>query len=305
MILVTGGTGLLGSFVVQELQRRGQSARVFTRSTAVAQAHKLGVEVARGDLDNAESLRHAMAGVIGIVHAACTFTSPAVDVAAMRTLLDAWEQGSFVFISSVDVYGYPDHVPVEEEDQLMPSWPADAYGRAKVCCEQLLQEAAQSKGRGDWSVLRPPHIWGPDPRSVKNPASPVKLLYDRIRQDEPVVLPGATKEEWSQYGDDWVDARELAWIAGECLQWPLGAPANAINRHFSLHDVCVELKRRSGSDSQIIHKDYDAITNAENPRKDFFAQRWSYSGQRLQQRLGFQPRYQWQETLAEIVRLDH
>jgi nucleoside-diphosphate-sugar epimerase len=133
----------------------------------------------------------------------------------------------------------------------------------------------------------------------------VTLLYARIRRGKRFVLPGATEEQWSQYGDDWVDARELAWAAAECLQRPLGAPANAINSHFIWHEVCVELKRRSGSDSQIMHKDYDAITNEENPRKDFFAQRWSYSGQRLQQRLGFRPRYQWQETLAEIVRLDH
>jgi nucleoside-diphosphate-sugar epimerase len=106
------------------------------------------------------------------------------------------------------------------------------------------------------------------------------------------VLPGATEAEWSTYGDDWVDARELAWAAAECLDKPLGEPANAINSHFVWHEFCQELIRLTGSRSPLEHS---AAGDA------FFAQPWTYSGERLTQRLGFRPRYRWQETLVAAL----
>jgi uncharacterized protein YbjT (DUF2867 family) len=77
-ILVTGATGVLGRFVVEELLRRGHAVRLLGRSrTDVDRA-----EVALGDLRDPESLVRAGRGVGGIVHAACTLTDSAVDIAA-------------------------------------------------------------------------------------------------------------------------------------------------------------------------------------------------------------------------------
>ena len=123
MILVTGGTGLAGSFVVRELQRRGYPVRVLARPESAVIAQGMGAEVALGDLADADSLRRAAEGVAGIVHVACTFTQPEVDVAAMEILLDAWEQGAFVFISSLDVYGYARRLPVTEDHPLDATTP--------------------------------------------------------------------------------------------------------------------------------------------------------------------------------------
>ena len=60
-ILVTGGTGKVGTVVVQALLRRGASVRVLTRN----QEAKLpdGAEVAIGDLLNPGSVRSALNGV--------------------------------------------------------------------------------------------------------------------------------------------------------------------------------------------------------------------------------------------------
>jgi len=126
-------------------------------------------------------------------------------------------------------------------------------------------------------------------------------VNDRVLEGRPIVLPGATQDEWSQFGDAWVDARELAWAAAECLSRPLGGAANVVNSHFTWHDLYAELIRLAGSTSRIEHKALDAITADELPNKGFYAQLWRYSGQRLKQRLGFQSAYRWQDTLAEIV----
>ena len=219
----------------------------------------------------------------------------------MVALLGAWNQGSFVFISSVSVYGPSRWVPTSEDHPLDDDSP---YGRGKIRCEELLMEHTRQNERADFSILRPPHIWAPDPRCLRHRASPTTPLYTRIRAGAPIVLPGPTEDEWSGYGDDWVDARELAWAAAECLARPLGTAANAINSYFTWHDFCVELIGLTESSSQIERKDLDVITAQELPSKLFFAQNWRYSGQRLERQLGFRPHYRWQDTLSKVVEMD-
>lgn len=63
MILVTGGTGTVGSRLVELLLDRGESVRVLSRDTGAARA-KLGerAEIAQGDLGDPGSLRAALSG---------------------------------------------------------------------------------------------------------------------------------------------------------------------------------------------------------------------------------------------------
>ena len=61
-ILVTGATGRVGRHVVQQLVKRGAKVRVLTRDASKANV-LAGVEVARGDLLDIDSLRTAFNGV--------------------------------------------------------------------------------------------------------------------------------------------------------------------------------------------------------------------------------------------------
>ena len=68
-VLVTGATGKQGGAVARELLTRGFRVRAVTRDTGKPDARKLaelGAEVVRGDLDDPESLRSALAGVGGV-----------------------------------------------------------------------------------------------------------------------------------------------------------------------------------------------------------------------------------------------
>ena len=300
MILVTGGTGLLGSFIVRELQRRGHSVRVTARQSSLDKARALGVEVFEADLSDTLGLGHAMQGVDGVIHAAWDYENRPANISAMESLLNNWHRGAFVFISTVSVYGISQWVPTTEGH---PRNEKSAYGLGKIRCEDLLTLYAQQH-QLDFSILRPPHIWGPDPRALRIEATLTSGLYTKIREGKPVILPGETETMWSGFGDDWVDARELAWAAVECLTHPLGTAANVINSHFSWHEFCTELIRLTGSSSRLEHKALDTIVEEELRNKAFFAQNWRYSGQLLAQKLGFTPRYSWQDTLAQIVGMD-
>src|SRR6204780_4776258 len=68
-ILITGVTGNQGGAVAQALQGTGLHLRGLTRkpdSERAAELARQGVEVVKGDLDDAATLRHALAGVWGV-----------------------------------------------------------------------------------------------------------------------------------------------------------------------------------------------------------------------------------------------
>ena len=62
-ILVIGGTGLVGSHVVQGLVAKGEQVHVLTRSAGKADAFPLGASGIIGDLHKPETLRWAMRGI--------------------------------------------------------------------------------------------------------------------------------------------------------------------------------------------------------------------------------------------------
>lgn len=65
-ILVTGGTGTVGSQVVRELLARGATVQVLTRDAAKAKALPAGVTAVTGDLGQVESVRRVFKGVDGV-----------------------------------------------------------------------------------------------------------------------------------------------------------------------------------------------------------------------------------------------
>lgn len=297
MILVTGATGLAGQFVIEELLRRGRQVRVVCRSDTAAAGLDARVERAVADLADREGLLRAMRGVAAIVHAACTFTDTAVDIAAMETLLAGWHAGPFVFLSSLDVYGGAGPELITEDTPTTESY--TDYARGKVICERLLAQAARRAGRVDHVALRAPYIWGPHPTARK------RLVPPRMLEHAPVVLPGVEPTEWMQYGDAWVDARDLATIIAESLARPAGGPLNVATGHFVWHELYAALIQLTGSRSVIVHKSLDEIREDElPPRKQLYAQRWRFSEERLERVLGTIPRRTLDVTLRETV-LEH
>lgn len=285
MILVTGGTGVTGQFVVEELLRRGRPVRLLRRGQAAAPP---GVEVALGDLGDADSLGHAARGATGIVHLACLYADAGADVAALRALLAGWREGPFVFTSTLDVYGLASG-PVTEETPICETF--TDYARGKVIGERLVAAC----GRRDHTILRAPYIWGPHPTARR------RLVVPRLAEGRPIVLPGVDEAEWRSYQDAWIDARDLAVIVAECVARPSGGPLNVLSGHFSWHDLYVELIRWTGSRSAIVHKPLDAITDEELPRKELHAQTWRFSDERLARHLGPIPRRTFEETVRDTV----
>ena len=118
MIFVTGGTGLIGSFLLRELRRRGLAARALHRG-AVPIAAAAGVEWVAGDLLDATLLRSCLsADVTHVIHCAGLVSyAPQdedelllVNVEGTATVVDACLERPglrLVHVSSVAALGGP------------------------------------------------------------------------------------------------------------------------------------------------------------------------------------------------------
>ena len=110
MILIAGGTGRLGTLVVERLAGRGHQVRILSRNPARAQQPVGGqVTVMSGDVRDRQSLEPAVSGVETVVSAIHGFNEPAreslaaIDRDGNANLLSAAQAAGaqFVLISTV------------------------------------------------------------------------------------------------------------------------------------------------------------------------------------------------------------
>ncbi|MFF3286085.1 condensation domain-containing protein [Streptomyces sp. NPDC003023] len=290
-VLVTGGTGGVGAFVLRELAATGRPVLALARPESAHLVTGDGIEVVEGDLSDLDGLRAAVAGADAVIHAACTFTRPEIDVAAMEAMVDAWRGGPFVFVSSVDAYGQPAQDEVAEESASRQ--PLSPYGQAKLDCEQLLLRAAGTEGRGGASAVRAPIVWGAHDRLRDQLRwGATGMLYQAALAGDPITLPapGAGGHAW--YGTPWVHAAALARAVTACLDSPVHGVANAVGGHVSWADLAAELVGLLGGGSEIV------LDEKAHPD---LARRWRYRADRLSAALRPLPGEDLHSVLSEMI----
>ncbi len=177
--LVTGGTGLLGSHIVEQLRRRGRRVRALVRRGSDTSWLKTqDVELVEGDITDAASLTRACAGVRNVYHAAARvgdwgpwedFVRVSID--GTRNLLEAAIAAGverFLHISSISAYGHIDGAGLVLDEtaplgRQLARW--SYYSRAKVAAEELVWAAHRDK-RIDVTVIRPSWLYGPRDRAT-------------------------------------------------------------------------------------------------------------------------------------------
>lgn len=173
-VLVTGGTGFIGSHLVDELLGQGYNIRVLRRDTSsITGLENKKLSFVIGDLNDKESLTRACRQIDVVFHVAAlprdwgpkrTFFE--VNIEGTRNLLDACLTNKvprFVFMSSAAVYGFP-----KTQQQITEAYqknPTAKYGESKLCAEELLWEYGK-KYNIAVSAVRSPLVLGPRDRLV-------------------------------------------------------------------------------------------------------------------------------------------
>jgi nucleoside-diphosphate-sugar epimerase len=197
-ILVTGGNGFLGSYIVNALRERGEVVRVLD---FISRDGPSDVEQFTADLVTSGNLEAAFDGVDVLVHLAASMRGRTDEmihntVEGSRRLLDAMTRTTtrcIVLASSFSVYDWSKlGTSMSEDDEILDQSTMqayDGYAQAKTLQEQLTRDFARRNG---WTltVLRPAALWGRGvwgefligkrigmAQIVVAPSTPIRLVY--------------------------------------------------------------------------------------------------------------------------------
>ena len=297
-ILVTGGAGYIGSFMVRELQKKGFEPVILDN---LSQGHKEAVKDFRLEIIDLVTQKEKLDTLFasekfdGVVHMASfirmgeSFKNPSKyymnNVYGFMNLLDSMKDHgvkNIIISSSAGVYGNPVRLPIEEDD---PKNPLNPYGETKYIFERMLEDYDAAYGMKYISIR------------YFNAAGAV--LDGSIGEDHPEeshLIPNIIKkaikgEEIEIFGNDYktpdgtnirdyIHVLDLVETHSIAMQKLLdGAPSNTYNagmgRGYSNKEILEVVKNVVGTDLKIKYGprrpgDADSLyASIEKIKKDF------------------------------------
>ncbi len=184
-LLITGGSGRLGRWVVEELRDDHEVIVAGLEDSPPADAVRPGVRYEQADLTDVEAVARVAEGAEAIVHLAA-IPSPigrepedvfANNMTSTFNVVEAairQDARKVIYSSSGSALGFafrfrdmvPDYMPMDEEHPLRPQ---DAYGLSKWLGEEILEAATRRTGIRS-IVLRPTSVVGPEDYAERVPA---------------------------------------------------------------------------------------------------------------------------------------
>jgi farnesol dehydrogenase len=215
-LLLTGGTGFLGKSVARALAARGHELRILARAGSNLAGLPESVEVARGDVTDAESLRRAADGCGAVVHMAALVKMwtpeperfDAVNLGGLRNALDAARSAGarLVYTSSFIAVGPTGSDPADEGRVHPGTGYRNDYERTKALADVVAREAAASGA--DVVMLYPGVVYGPGDLTDGNLV--VKMVADHMQGRFPGII-GPGDRLWSYaYVEDVAEGHALA-----------------------------------------------------------------------------------------------
>jgi len=198
-ILVSGGAGFIGSWLVDELISRGNNVATIDNLLG-GYARNVNKECSflNFDLRDKEKVNAAMKGIDIVFHLAAyaaegqSFFSPiSIDdiiITPMNNLLVAAvnnEIERFVFASSMAVYG--NQTPPFNED--LPRRPVDPYGASKTYCETMLEIFSRTYDF-EYVITRPHNVYGPRQNIADAYRNVLGIWVNRILRHKPPIIYG-------------------------------------------------------------------------------------------------------------------
>lgn len=199
-ILVTGGSGFIGSHITDLLVKRGANVKVLCRGNDLSNIEHLlndKIELVKMDLRFLDD--DVLDGVDAVIHTAGhtnlakSSVNPWLDIesttiGSLKLLKAMYSRkvSKIIFLSSGRVYGMPNYVPMDESH---PINPVCAYGVGKVSIENycnLLKRYGLNP-----TILRVFSVYGP--RQVCKPGSTsgvVSIFADRMLRGEDIKVFG-------------------------------------------------------------------------------------------------------------------
>jgi len=195
-VFVTGASGQLGSFLLDQLQDRHEVLGVDVVPSPF-EAHRDVVE--KGDVTDRVAMERLVAGADVVVHCAAQISvdwsnsHPTADMdinlGGTVSLLEAARKGKvrrFIFVSSAATYGDPVSLPIREDH---PQNPLSFYGTSKLCSEAYVRTYGRLNGI-EHAIVRPFNFYSTraDPKSSYSGV--ITRFVERAKEGRPLLIEG-------------------------------------------------------------------------------------------------------------------
>lgn len=221
-ILVTGGTGFIGSHTTVELQNAGYEV-VIADDLSNSQADVIdGIEKITGirpafekvdlrDFDATEALFKKYPKISGIIHFAASkavgesvqqplkyYRNNIISLVNLLELMPKYDVKGIIFSSSCTVYGQPDVLPATEETPIKKA--ESPYGNTKQINEEIIQDYVASGAKIQSIILRYFNPIGSHPTAIigEMPNGVPQNLIPYLTQTAIGI-----REQLSVFGDDY------------------------------------------------------------------------------------------------------
>ncbi len=303
-ILVTGGTGFVGTHCVEELLRLGAKVRVPIHERPLIVRDER-IETVQADLTRLEDCRRAASGCQYVFHAAgavsaagVTASNPMSAIAAnliltAQMLQGAWMEGVERFQVYSSSTGYPaaDHPIKEEEMWTGPTYPAYfGYGWMRRYMERISEFVAQ-KSKMKIALVRPTAVYGRHDNFDPATSHVIPALIRRaVEKQNPFVV-------WGTGGEvrDFLHITDL--VRGCLLMVEHYATCDPVNIGYgktgTIKEIVQIILKAAG------HERAELKFDATKPGTIPFRMVDTSKAKRL---LGFEPRVTLEEGLADTVR---
>jgi nucleoside-diphosphate-sugar epimerase len=245
-IFVTGGTGFIGTKLVNELVQRGHTVHVLRRPTSnIEGLEGEGIRLFVGDLENCDSIRRGMEGCQQVYHLAAYAKNWARDSSVyyrsnVDGLCDVCEIAKslgverMVITSTIVTCGPPASGVAGDERR---------YCTETECCtDYQASKITGEKQAGEYAaqglpvvIVNPTRVYGPGKLTEGNSVSRMIDLYDRGRF--PFLLNHGANVGNYAFVDDVVQGLILAMERGKVGErYVLGGENVSLQRFFQLID---------------------------------------------------------------------
>ena len=335
-ILITGASGFIGSFIVEEALRRGFETWAAVRKSSSKEylqderIHFVELNLSsKGQL--VEQLRDKnfdyVVHAAGVTKCLNRLDFHRINTEGTKNLVDALLEVEmplkrFVFISSLSIFGaIREQQPYEEIKETDTPQPNTEYGRSKLEAEKYLESVSS---RVPYIILRPTGVYGPREKDYF-------IIAKSIQQHSDFAVGYKRQDITFVYVKDVVQAVFLALEVGDCKSPTAeteSATRSPIGRAYFLSDGQVY---QSATFSNLIHEELGRpwwiritapvwvlrivtffgeyigrmtgkVTALNNDKYNILKQRnWRCDIQSAIEELGYQPTYNLEQGVKETI----
>ena len=149
MVAITGATGFVGQAVLDQAAAQGLAIRALVRKS---QPPRAGVEWIEGDLDDTAALTRLLDRAEAVIHIAGVVNAPDTAGFSAGNVV-----GTLNLVTAAMLAGTPRFVQVSSLSAREPQ--LSIYGASKLKGEKVVMASSL-----DWTVVRPPAVYGPRDR---------------------------------------------------------------------------------------------------------------------------------------------